>query len=280
MAYTAEISRAHPSCIVFLLDQSGSMEDPFGGEAGRSKAQRLADAINRLLFELSIRCTKDQYEGVRHYYDVGVIGYGRRVGPALSGPLSGRPLAPIREIADFPARVEDRRRQVEDGTGGLVEETVKFPVWLDPVAGGGTPMSEALGQAHGILQSWVAAHPASFPPIVINITDGEATDGDPRPAAAALTALSTGDGPLLLFNLHLSSRPGPPLLYPAAAADLPDEFARQLFAISSPLPPHLQAAARGEGYALGEGARGFVFNADIVEVIKFLDIGTRPSGLR
>jgi hypothetical protein len=29
-----------------------------------------------------------------------------------------------------------------------------------------------------------------------------------------------------------------------------------------------------------DGARGFVFNADIVAVIRFLDIGTRPSNLR
>ena len=32
--------------------------------------------------------------------------------------------------------------------------------------------------------------------------------------------------------------------------------------------------------AVGATARGFVFNADIVAVIRFLDIGTRPSNLR
>ena len=60
MAYEAEINRANPSCILFLVDQSASMSDSFAGEVGRSKAQALADAINRLLLELTIKCTKDQ----------------------------------------------------------------------------------------------------------------------------------------------------------------------------------------------------------------------------
>jgi hypothetical protein len=280
MTYTAEISRQNPGAILFLIDQSGSMADPFGGEPGRSKAERLADAINRLLYELSIRCTKDQTEGVRNYYEVGVLGYGAQVMPALGGLLAGRDLIPIREVADNPARIEERSRKVEDGTGGLVEERVRSPIWLDWAAQNGTPMCEALNRARSILALWTMMHPDSCPPIVINITDGEATDGDPRPAADDLKKLATSDGNLLLFNLHLSSRTGAPSLYPESEVGISDEFGRQLFQISSPLPPHIQEAAKSESYLIGSQSRGFVFNADIVEVIKFLDIGTRPRGLR
>ena len=42
----------------------------------------------------------------------------------------------------------------------------------------------------------------------------------------------------------------------------------------------MRSIAAQEGYPVGDGARGFVFNADIVAVIRFLDIGTRPSNLR
>jgi hypothetical protein len=280
MSYTAEVSRQNPSCVLFLIDQSGSMSDPFGGEPGRSKASRLADAINRLLFELTIRCTKDQTEGVRNYYGIGVIGYGPQVGPALGGILARRDLAVMREVADNPARIDERRRKVEDGAGGLVEEAVRFPIWFDPVAQNGTPMCQALALARTILERWVQGHLNSFPPIVINLTDGEATDGDPRPPAAALCQLATNDGNVLLFNCHLSSHPAAPVLYPESEVGLPDQYAVQLFQMSSPLPPHIRAAALGEGYAIGPQARGFVFNADIVEVIKFLDIGTRPKELR
>ncbi len=54
MPYTAEISRANPACIIFLLDQSGSMNEPFSatGEALLPKARGVADAISRLIAEL------------------------------------------------------------------------------------------------------------------------------------------------------------------------------------------------------------------------------------
>ncbi len=279
MAYTAEISRTNPSCFVLLIDQSGSMSDPFGaGEAGTQKANGAADAINRLLQNLVIKCAKS--EGVRDYYHVGVLGYGGSVGPAFSGPLAGKDLAPISEIADTPARIEERTRKTDDGAGGLVEQTVKFPVWFDAVASGGTPMCQALTRAQSIVRGWLERHPDGFPPIVINITDGEATDGDPTKPAEALKGLGTSDGNVLLFNVHLSSQRAEPVQFPASDGALPDKYARLLFNLSSPLPEFMRSLAQQEGFPVDEGSRGFVFNADPVSVIQFLDIGTRPSNLR
>lgn len=242
MPYTAEVSRAHPSCFLFLIDRSGSMSDPFGGGAeGKSKADGVADAINRLLQNLVIKCAKS--EGVRDYYHVGVLGYGAEIGPAFSGALAGQELVPISHVADQPARVEDRVRKVDDGAGGLVDQTIKFPIWFDPVAHGGTPMCQALDRARQMMSDWVGQHPDSYPPIVINITDGEATDGDPRPNAEALRQLATSDGNALLFNCHLSSARATPVLFPESAAGLPDPYAEQLFEMSSILPSRLREAA-------------------------------------
>lgn len=279
MPYTAEISRTNPSCFLFLIDQSGSMDDPFGGgESSRKKADGVADAINRLLQNLVIKCAKS--EGVRDYYEVGVLGYGAQVGPAFGGALSGKELAPISEIADNPARVEERTRKVDDGAGGLVDQTVKFPIWFDAVAKGGTPMCQVLQRATDIVSRWLADHPGCFPPIVINITDGESTDGDPSTAAASLQALTSDDGNVLLFNVHLSSQRTTPVEFPDSGDALPDRYARLLFEISSLLPDYMRSVARQEGFNVSDGTRGFVFNADMVSVIRFLDIGTRPSNLR
>lgn len=279
MAYTAEISRGNPSCFLFLIDQSGSMADPFGaGESTRRKAEGVADAINRLLQNLVIKCAKA--EGVRDYYYVGVIGYGEQVGPAFGGPLSGRELTSISEVAAKPVRVEERTRKTDDGAGGLVDQTIKFPIWFDPIANGGTPMCQALTRAYSILQSWLNQHPECFPPIVINITDGEATDGDPSAGSEALRTLSSSDGNALLFNLHVSSQKALPIEFPDSEAALPDEHARLLFRMSSLLPEYMGTIAQQEGFPTSGGTRGFVFNADMVAVIRFLDIGTRPSNLR
>ena len=278
MVYTAEISRSNPSCFLFLIDRSGSMEDGWAGEPGKQKAEGLATVINRLLQNLVIKCAKS--EGVRDYYHVGVLGYGGSVGPAFSGPLAGKDLAPISEIADTPARIEERTRKTDDGAGGLVEQTVKFPVWFDAAASGGTPMCQALTRAQSIVRGWLERHPDGFPPIVINITDGEATDGDPTKPAEALKGLGTSDGNALLFNVHLSSQRAEPVQFPASDSALPDKYAKLLFNLSSPLPEFMRSLAQQEGFDVGDGSRGFVFNADPVSVIQFLDIGTRPSNLR
>ena len=170
MAYTAEISRNNPSCFLFLIDQSGSMADNFPGEVPKKKADGVADAINKLLQNLVIRCAKE--EGVRDYFYVGVIGYGATVGPSFSGSLAGKELVAVSEIANSPARIEERVKKVDDGAGGLVDQKVKFPIWFEPTANGGTPMCQALGNAKSILQKWMGQHPNSFPSVVIHITDG------------------------------------------------------------------------------------------------------------
>jgi len=46
--YSVEISRANPTCFVFLLDQSASMQDRMGGGAAQRKCDVVADALNRL----------------------------------------------------------------------------------------------------------------------------------------------------------------------------------------------------------------------------------------
>jgi hypothetical protein len=278
MPYTAEISRTNPSCFLFLIDQSGSMQDAWSAESGKSKADGLSTIINRLLQNLVLKCAKS--EGVRDYYDVGVIGYGATVGPAFSGPLAGKELVPVSEIANQPARIEERNKKVEDGAGGLVDQAIKFPIWFDATANGGTPMTQAMARAHSILSRWVAQQPTSFPPIVMNITDGQATDGDPSAAAQALRDLKTEDGNVLLFNIHVSSTSGSPLEFPGDESGLPDDFARLLYRLSSALPDYMKAIAKEEGVNVGDATRGFVFNGDMVSVIRFLDIGTRPTNLR
>jgi hypothetical protein len=165
-------------------------------------------------------------------------------------------------------------------TATLTQQTVKFPTWFQPVAYGDTPMCAALTKAHDVLAAWLAQHPGSFPPIVLNITDGESTDGDPSAPAEALRELMSADGNALLFNLHVSSDQSDPIVFPSTPHSLPDDYARLLFRMSSVLPPSLRSAAARQDLALAEDARGFVFNADISAVVQFLDVGTQVLGLR
>jgi len=273
--FSAEISRTNPTCLLFLIDQSSSMDGPFAGQPGKKKSDGVADAINRLLQNLVLKCAKS--DGIRDYFHVGVIGYGREVKPILAGTTPARPLLPISAIANAPLRVEQRKRLVDDGGGGLIEQSFRFPIWFEPTANGSTPMNGAVLLAKSIISLFVATYPDCFPPLVLNLTDGQPTDANPLVASEELKALTSSDGNVLMFNAHLSSTPSSPLAFPSDEAGFPDVFAKLLFRMSSVLPAKMLAAAQEEGFSVKENPRGFVFNADLISVIRFLEIGTRVA---
>lgn len=283
MSYEAEINRSNPTCFVFVLDQSGSMLDQFGGgseEGTFRKADFLADVVNRTLYDLVMRCTKP--EEVRNYYDISIIGYGGTVESALSGTLMGRGMVSISELADNPIRVEARNKKVSDGAGGLVTQQVRFPVWVDPKGANGTPMCQALEQVYQIVDKWVSEpqHKTCFPPTILHITDGESTDGDPTELGLKIASLSVPDGKALFYNCHLSSERAAKIEYPYNVDSLSNQYAKTLFNFSSVLPAKFRDAAKQIGLILQENARGFVFNADTTSLVQFFDIGTRPANLR
>lgn len=283
--YTQEISRQNKACFLFLLDQSFSMDEPLGASDKR-KCDELSTAINGWLQNMAIRASGD--EGIKDWMDVGVFGYrtDRNARPiiesALCGPLAGKTLVSITEIGAYPARIDTRCQLITDEeTGEKIELPCEVPVWIDPVAEGGTPMCQMLHQAQEILSAWIARHPRSFPPIVVHISDGESQDGDPAPFAEAIKRLATEDGNALLFNCHLSVTDADPFLFPASSEGLPDELAQVLFHMSSELPEPFVRLAVAEGMPLRTGARGMAFNADMACLIQFLNMGTQAApGLR
>ncbi len=267
-------TRDNPGCVLFVLDQSGSMSDPFGRVPSVSKAQGVADAVNRLLQTLCLRCTKA--DGVRHYFDVGVLVYGVSGGVASAFPRSWakHDLVPIPVIHDNPLRVEKRS---SPPIGDMPAKDTLLPLWVEPRAEACTPMCAALTRAAGVVGGWIKRHKDSFPPIVLHITDGVSTDGSPIEPARRLADMATNDGKVLLFNCHISDVSSEPIVFVTEPPRVEDELAPMLFEMSSVLPPGFVAEARASGQSVSEGARGFAFNADLVELIQFMDIGTRAT---
>ena len=141
-------------------------------------------------------------------------------------------------------------------------------------------MCEALNQGQAILDDWLNQHPGSFPPVGIHFTDGESTDGDPSMPAEAIKSMMSSDGNVLLFNCHVSSDQTSPIRFPDGDDGLPDDYAKLLFNMSTLCRGYMRDVAQQQGYSVTDGTRGFVFNADIADVVQFLDIGTRTSQLR
>jgi hypothetical protein len=278
MPYQAPIQRSDPTAFLFLVDQSGSMGDRMASSE-KTKAQFVADVLNRTFMNLVTRCTKA--DGVRDYFQIGVLGYGNDgVRNGLTGALGNQILNNISALEENPLRVEDRKRKVDDGAGGIIEQTVKFPVWFEPLSNGGTPMCDAFRRAGEELAAWCDAHPNSYPPTILHITDGESTDGDPEALADAVRQFSTLDGQVLLLNLHVSAQAGNPIAFPASESGLPDNYAKLLFRMSSALPEHLTMVAKEKGHNVSNESRGYIFNAEAAEIVDFFDIGTRATQLR
>jgi uncharacterized protein YegL len=279
MDYSAPINRENPTCLLFLIDQSGSMNDGWGGNPDEKKSEKVAETINRCIQNLVNKCAKD--EGIRDYFHVGVIGYNNEnIGSALKNFDPERDLIPISELADNPLRHDIISHIDVDQDGNKYEEKVERPIWIVPIAHGGTPMCAALQLAESIVAGWVTKHPKSFPPIVINITDGDSTDGNPILPAKRVQKIKTDNGATLLFNIHISSTISDSIMYPRDPDALPDDFARQLYAMSSHLPLSMYQFAKSLGYPITEKSRGYGFNATISSFSDFLDIGTHPANLK
>src|SRR5215472_10025907 len=240
MPYQAEISRDNPTCFLFVIDQSGSMDEIT--ETGRSKAAFVADVLNKTLYTLVTSCSKS--DGVRNYFDVGVLAYGgTEVASGFGGVLSDGIVHPIHAIGEHTLRIEERKKKVDDGAGGIIELTTKFPIWFDPKSAGGTPMRAALNKTMETVTEWCDAHAGSYPPT----------------------------------NLHVTTNGGAETVFPTSESDLADEYSRMLFRMSSPLPAHLAKFASDKGYTIADGSRGFIFNGDPQCIVDFFEIGTRPK---
>jgi hypothetical protein len=282
--YNAEINRKQPTAFIFMIDQSGSMswqKQMYKGELS-SYAEIVADMINNLLNELVGRCTKQA--GVRDYFDICVLGYGGQDGtgafPIWEGNLKDKEWVSVSELRDNAKYIT--KNVIKKIRGKTKTATIKEPYWFTPVGNYATPMGAAFSKAHEILSKWVKAenHENSYPPVVINITDGAQTDySDDNliESSKKVQALNTKDGHVLVLNCHISNE-GSPTVFPYSSEDLPDEnsYAHRLYEMSSVMPKPFDAdisKIRNDADTFSN-YRGMAFNANVDVIFNLIDIGT------
>lgn len=273
--YQAQITRAHKGAILLLLDQSGSMADEIIFE-GRTttKAEALCNAVNGLLEELISRCRRERFVG--NYFDVGIIGYSASEAKYLLG--KGFVNIVDIEAMDTPTKGRIISRTLPNGES--FQAAIEQRVWVRPEAQGRTPMGAALRMALRACSSWCKRNPESFPPVVINISDGEATDlshDELIALADNIKAQATKDGNTLLVNIHLASEEGDlPLriYFPSESANpIRNRHLRLLYNISSTLPSIYNESIMELGGSRPP-FRAICHNAAINELMGLLSIGT------
>ena len=85
--YERDISRRDPGCVVFLLDRSDSMKTAWV-DSHETLAEGAARVLNEILLEL-LFTSQGEPGKARHYFDVGIFGYGIR--PVAGGEGVARP---------------------------------------------------------------------------------------------------------------------------------------------------------------------------------------------
>lgn len=278
--YSARITREHRTAFVLLTDRSGSMaEEVLFGRVRVTKADAVAQIINLLVDELVNRCRRE--EGVRDYFDIAVLEYsGEGVKPLLPG--TGDFIVPS-ELVRMPVETRTRHilRRLPDGSE--ISSALERKEWIKPKASGNTPMGAALAEAERLVRRWCAkpANRYSFPPVVINVTDGEASDACYRElcdCADRIKSTGTQDGNTIFINIHLAKRDSGEAVeisFPCSPDELPcHPYARLLWDMSSRMPECFEPAIMESRLNGTPPFRAMSYNCSVDELFSMLTIGS------
>lgn len=260
--YKQQLSTVNPGLILILVDQSGSMRTRY---ADSSKADFAALAVNRVIGEIIQACTAG--EEVKDRCHVGAIGYGSSA--ELLFLDSASQLATNTNVINIPKRISD-------GAGGFIEVSQVLRIFVPSVTKGSTDMAGAFNLARHGVSTFINHFPNSFPPIIINITDG-APDNmeETKKAFQELQELQTSDGPVIVMNAFISESKSLQIQLPSSSESFKsDRHAQFLYDISSTIPEAMLAEAINAGFDATQGSKGFVFNADPDALVRFLRFGT------
>jgi hypothetical protein len=304
--YDKKVTSHEPTLLILLLDQSDSMSETMAEtEQGEVYSiAKVAKIISDTFLYTAMRKSL-KGDGFKPYIDLAVIGYGDGIRSAL-------PKIPLEQ---FPFSVKKLENTFFAKNDSDPDDNSVIPKprleWVEERADKLTPMLTAFTKARAIVEKWLPDHQESFPPVIINISDGMPTDdpdfieilqqsarehsfhlGDLSQIplmiqSKAIRELGTNNGKCLVMNCHISPAGYTPMEYASSSAEAEevDPFAKFMFEMSSVIPEPLfeygirptDADPPGLGLKLEPNARFFVFNAEIESVIRFMTFGSSGS---
>ena len=264
--YVQNVSRRTPGLIIFLIDQSSSMDGSIFTQSGKNytKAMVVADCVNRWILELLGKCCAGAE--FRNLLGFTFIGYSTEISSALPAiDLSRYPIVASELAKSYITKNDGDQYDLENNP------KPKF-TWILPIASGSTNMTPALDKAYEIANNWTKSHMDSFPPIIINITDGLTLDPnnpDVLEKSGVITGIGdkiksirTNYGHSLILNYLIGSVELASVKFPLERKEVSELnfVAGQLFDMSSVVPDVLIDDAKGYNLEIKNGARFFFYN--------------------
>ncbi len=280
--YERSITRDHRTAFVILIDQSASMNDTvkYQGQI-MTKATAVAEVTDQIINELIERARR--HDRVRDYYDVAICGYSEGSAISLITSEGESPFVSIAELEDMYVGVKSRIVDRIAPNGVRTPYSVTTKSWVKPHACGDSPMYEAYLFGHDNIRRWCLDpnNRDSFPPMIINITDGMPSDcdySDLKNLAAQIKELSTSDGNVFLINIHIASLTSDKSVIfptPEEVKNMHNTNSRQLSELSSTMPKVFNGLiAELKGSDAQQEFIGMSYNTSIEEIITILNIGT------
>ena len=269
------------SAIIIAIDGSISMQEWTMFYNTRMRKMEAAALIaNFAIDELVMRTTRAG--NIRDYYDIAVFRYSEDgIEPIIASEEDGLVhINTLHERVPQPVCyniVQDE----EDGAQSTIP--IALHEWVTPQAYGMAPMYEALVHIKDLITKWCndSFNRRSFPPIVINITDGCCSDAESAELidiANEIQKTGTKDGATLLVNIHLANEIDSTeyILFPPVCdlfSDDPDS--QMLYEMSSILPTEMEHIIKDMVGCNDMGPyKCFARNAAICEILTATDIGT------
>lgn len=269
------------SAVVIAIDGSVSMQEWTMLYNTRMRKMEAAALIaNFAIDELVMRSTRAG--DIRDYYDIAVFRYSDDgIEPIIASEDNSMVhINSLHEAIPQPVCYNIVHEE-EDGTQSIIPITLHE--WVTPKAYGIAPMYEALVHIKGLISKWCndTFNRRSFPPIVINITDGCCSDAEEMELmdiAREIESIGTKDGSTLLINTYLANEMDEceNILFPTVCDNFsPDHDCQMLYNMSSQLPEELEYIIKDiVGCNSQRPYKCFARNASLCEILALTDIGT------
>jgi hypothetical protein len=248
MSYNLVATGKTPALIIYLIDISGSMSEPLDG---MPKIEHVNQAIEKVLVRMVQRSTKGEIISPR--YRLAMAAYSDNPIDILGG---------VQTISDVAKK----------GRPKLSATSL-------------TNTHSAFAWARDLLQQELPNLNGQPAPMICHLTDGQFTGSDPTPIAQEIMQMSNDDGQVLIENIYV----GPSLTHQpitdaeswpglSDVSELNNQYAQQLFHISSPLPSSYADVIHEEGYQLKAGSRMLIpgTNKELIE-LAFAMSGATPT---
>lgn len=280
--YQRSITHNNRALFIFAIDCSTSMREMTRlNTIILSKAKAAALICNYFIDELLERARRNGV--IRNYYDIAVIGYSGDDSFSML-TCADSELVSIERLAGHCPPLNTIHLEQQLPTGHTTSVPFMLHEWITPMHENSTPMYAAMTHIYDLVKQWCKEpdNRESFPPIVINISDGDCSDSEDSfllDITDKIKATATEDGNTLIINIHLASVRSntPSIVFPGEKSfKSNDHNCMLLYEMSSTIPQELETTIAALFNKNEKGPyRGVAYNSIACDILSIMNIGTR-----